>query len=164
MQLLKQWAISVCASGILGTVFSMIAPKGSMDKTIKLMIAIFIFTSMLVPFVSAEKLNFDEFYQADHSEVSQEELQAQSNALTMKTTKISIEKAVSSFLEKQQHTNCRVKAILEVDAEYYVNVKRLELYFTEASIKQSEKIKALVSDEFKMETIILPMGAYDNET
>lgn len=49
MVFLKQWIYCVCVSLVLASVFSVFTPKGRLENFYKLLIAIFIFVSFIVP-------------------------------------------------------------------------------------------------------------------
>lgn len=58
MDFIKSWTVSVCLTLIISAVFSVISPKGSMGRFYKVIIAVFIFFSLLYPF---SDFDFNEF-------------------------------------------------------------------------------------------------------
>ncbi len=58
MDFIKSWTVSVCLTLIISAVFSVISPKGSMGRFYKVIIAVFIFVSLLYPF---SDFDFNEF-------------------------------------------------------------------------------------------------------
>lgn len=165
MQFLKQWAISVCASGIIGTVFSMIAPKGSMDKILKLMISVFILTSMIVPFMTGENIEFEDFFDTSSKQaVSEDDLWQKSNELTLQTTQRSVEQSIRDFLVTKNCTECEVVVSLSVDENNYVSIESAELYLTESDQNRSAELITLTQQEFDITVKVFSIGDYDDES
>lgn len=164
MQFFKQWAISVCASGIIATVFSMIAPKGSMDKILKLMISVFIFTSMLVPFLTGEKIDFDDFISSSSQSVSEEELWERANQLTLKTAKASLEQSIGDFLNRHSLEEYEIEVSFIVDENNYITISHADLYLMPDDLGRSGDLKALTEQEFGITVNVFSIGEYENET
>lgn len=155
MEFFKQWAISICACGIIGTVFSMIAPKGSMEKILHLVIAVFIFTSVLLPFLKMGDVNLS-FDEANFSsEQSLDELVERSNEITLSTSKVSVEKAVSEFLVSNNFSDAKVKAKIDSDENNNIIVNSIEIGLPSEVIAQSENVTNLVQNKFEIETRVI---------
>lgn len=63
MDFIKSWTVSVCLTLIISAVFSLVSPKGTMGRFYKVIISVFIFVSLLYPFVDFDfndfKADFD---------------------------------------------------------------------------------------------------------
>lgn len=63
MDFIKSWTVSVCLTLIISAVFSLVSPKGTMGRFYKVIIFVFIFVSLLYPFVDFDfndfKADFD---------------------------------------------------------------------------------------------------------
>lgn len=166
MQFFRQWAVSVCASGIIGTIFSMIAPKGSMDKILKLMISVFLFTSIVAPFLSGEKLDFDLSADgaAQSQDISEDVMWEEANQLTLRTTQKSIENGIGDFLKRHSCAEYKVKVQLHVDENQYVQLDGAELYLTAADSSRGDELKQLTEADFQLPVTIFDIGAYKDES
>lgn len=49
MEVFRQWAVSLIIAGISGTVISLLSPRGSMEKTLRAVIGIFIVSAVVSP-------------------------------------------------------------------------------------------------------------------
>lgn len=166
MQFFKQWAVSVCATGIIGTVFSMIAPKGSMDKILKLMIAVFIITSILAPFLTGgnNKSDFSSYFETNtKQDVDEEDMWEQANQLTLKTAQKSVEKALSDFLIEKGLTEFKIKADLKTDSNNYIIVEAAEFYITKDDWSTAASIKAEAEQEFQFTINVYDIGEYEDD-
>lgn len=166
MQFFKQWAVSVCATGIIGTVFSMIAPKGSMDKILKLMIAVFIITSILAPFLTGEKRGMDfnsNFDTNSYQKVDEEDMWEQANQLTLKTAQKSVEKALVDFLIEKGITEFEIKVNLKIDSNHYIMVESGNFYITNDDWNIVDSIKAEAEQEFQFTINVYDIGEYEDD-
>ncbi len=59
MEFFKQWSMCVCLSLIVSVVFSLIAPKGSMQRFYRVLISVFILVSFLLPLKNAPSFRLD---------------------------------------------------------------------------------------------------------
>lgn len=49
MEFIKNWVLCVCITLIISVIFSLLTPKGNMGKIYKIILAMFIFVSFLIP-------------------------------------------------------------------------------------------------------------------
>lgn len=78
MDFIKSWTVSVCLTLIISAVFSVISPKGSMGRFYKVIIAVFIFVSLLYPFTDFDFKEFaSDFNFQSELESTQENLASQ---------------------------------------------------------------------------------------
>lgn len=49
MEFIKNWVLCVCITLIISVIFSLLTPKGNMGKIYKIILAMFIFVSFLLP-------------------------------------------------------------------------------------------------------------------
>lgn len=52
MEAFRQWAVSLIIAGIAGTVISLLSPRGTMEKTLRAVIGIFIVSAVVSPLES----------------------------------------------------------------------------------------------------------------
>lgn len=149
MEFFKQWAISICACGIIGTIFSMIAPKGSMEKILNLVIAVFIFTSILTPFLKMDKIDFDFSGSSASNEETLQDMVEKSNEISLTSAELSVQKVVSDFLNSNDFPDAKVAVEMENDDEKNVSIKKIEILLPEEKLSQTNKVKLLVESEFK---------------
>lgn len=152
MEFLKQWAISICACGIIGTIFSMIAPKGSMEKILNLVIAVFIFTSILTPFMKIGDVNFDFGENNISSTENLEDMVEKSNEIALTSARLSAQEVVGEFLENNGFPESKVTIKMESDDENNISIKTIKIVLSEEKVSQADKVKLLIENEFKANT------------
>ena len=55
MEALKQWAVCLIICGIGGSVISLLSPRGSMEKTLRAVIGIFVVSAVCMPLANLKK-------------------------------------------------------------------------------------------------------------
>lgn len=102
MDFIKQWVLGVCITLILSVFFSLLTPKGNMGRIYKVILAMFIFISFILPLGSGD---FDvsvpefDFSLAENQEESYKNL---------------VENNIRISLENGGYTSC----IIDCDVEY----------------------------------------------
>lgn len=90
MDFIKSWTVSVCLTLIISAVFSVISPKGSMGRFYKVIIAVFIFVSLLYPFSDFDFKEFaSDFNFQSELESTQENLASQQVQSVIKNVLVS---------------------------------------------------------------------------
>ena len=51
MDMIRQWALSICVTVVAATIFSMLIPNGSMEKVVRFAVSLFFLVSLLSPFI-----------------------------------------------------------------------------------------------------------------
>lgn len=123
MEFFKQWSISVCATVLISTLFSVIIPKGNMEKLCKIIIGFFIFISFLLPFtnISGDKFKVDFDFSSSQSDINKEIDNTYENSLQKE-----IEKKVISALEQKGYIGCLCKTDISVKNNE-VNIKSVTI-------------------------------------
>lgn len=102
MDFIKQWVLSVCVSLILSVVFSLLTPRGNMGRIYKVILALFIFISFILPLKSGDvEINIPDF-------------DVQLSQSGSDTYNELISASVKSTLDQGGYTSC----IIECDVEY----------------------------------------------
>ena len=99
MDNIKMWILSICISSIVGGVFYIIVPDGSLGKTVKVVITVFLLSCVILPF-SGNKIDFtvDDFDIDTNNKYSE----ILKNNITDKMKEI-ITENISSVLKKRKY-------------------------------------------------------------
>lgn len=83
MDFIKNWTFSICLTLIISLVFSIISPKGNMGRFYKVIIAVFIFASFIIPAAEFEPsdLAVDFDIESEYYDVSAEAAKSQVETL-----------------------------------------------------------------------------------
>ena len=69
METLRHWALTVAVSAVAGAIINMLSPKGSLGKSVRTAVSLFMLIAMLAPFVGETDFSdFLSFSEAEYSE------------------------------------------------------------------------------------------------
>lgn len=125
---LKVWILSICISSVVGGIFYVLVPDGSLGKTVKVVITVFLLSCVILPF-SRNKIDFSvDDFSIDTENKYSEILQ---NNITDKMKEI-ITENISSILKKRK---CEFETI-EITTDKNENS---DIYIKEITIKLPKK-------------------------
>lgn len=105
MEFVKQWVMCVCITLIISVIFSLLTPKGNMGKIYKIILALFIFSSFIIPLKDS---NFDfDFPELDFS-FSEEQRNSYEDLINSN---------INSVLEKGGYKSCIIDCEVEYSSE-----------------------------------------------
>lgn len=134
MEFIKTWTLSICITVLLATVFSLLVPKSSMGKTMKIIIAVFIFVSFILPVARFDLSNINN--KSSVKSQSSDTLQDYSE-INVELAKKSLKKTILNTLEENEIYNAQVNITATMkDNEITV-----------------EKISVSVPSEYNAETV-----------
>lgn len=153
MDALKSWAVSLIAAAAAGTFAMIVSPRGSMDKTIRAVVGIFVVAAIFSPltelkkdgknFFEKEAFAFEEENEADEK-LSDYLLTACKNAVNSEIEKAADELNIPSYQSEidayVDDDNCIIiqNITINIPAEYIDKSEKL-------SVKASERIGAPVT-------------------
>lgn len=148
MEFIKQWTFCVCISLITASIFSLLAPRGSMQGFFKLLISVFVFISFLVPLQNAGKIDFD----LSKIEIT-DELQLSQNS----TAQTMINAEVKRFLDDNEIIGSDVSSIVRYDkSSGEIDIKDLQVAVSDEYDKS--EVEALIFDSLGIKARVISVG------
>lgn len=146
MDALKSWAVSVIAAAVAGTFAMIVSPRGSMDKTIRAVVGIFVVAAIFSPltelkkdgnsFFEKEAFAFEEENKADEK-LGDYLLTACKNAVNSEIEKAADELNIPDF---QSEINAYV------DDENCIIIQSITIYIPAEHIDKAEKLSDRASE------------------
>ncbi len=129
MDFLKDWALCLIAAAAAGTLITVIVPRGSMDKTVRAVVGIFVVAVICSPL---SELNLtdetaDAFAEYDGTEIDGYyigDMQKRMISVFRETIETQI-KEIASELDAEVLS---VNADISVDDEYCINIHKIDVY------------------------------------
>lgn len=160
MDFLKTWAIGVCACALVATVFSMVSPKGSMNRMMKLMISVFIFTSVVTPFLSIQDFSLSSLFDFDMESVdgSMGDVQENINRMMLDSTEREVEATVQQTLEDNGYYSCEVDCTAQLDEDYYIQITQVDITVPYELTEEAPAIQSLIESQLELNTTVFTLG------
>ncbi|MBE6719883.1 MAG: hypothetical protein E7571_04385 [Ruminococcaceae bacterium] len=148
MDFLKQWTLSVCISLIIAVIFSLLTPKGSMNRFFRVVIAVFVFVSFVLPFqdFSADDFSLDKIGISNEIQLNQN-----------KSVETMINGEISDFLKE----NGVVGTAVTSTAKYDENSGEIEVSDIQISVSDSydkEEVNRLVFEGLGFNCRVINIG------
>lgn len=112
MEIFRQWAISLVISGIAGTVVSLLAPRGNMEKVLRTVIGIFVVCVLCSPLTQLKTDADFSSFSFEENEAVQADLLGKQIEESCRETVGNVAKEVASQLGITEY---------EVDVEMYID-------------------------------------------
>lgn len=160
MVVLRQWAICITASSLVGAVVYALAPKGNIQKAMKVVISIFFICAILSPFLAGKKISFkDDIEKVSISKYKEnsvnKKINSNINNEMLKASKNLIEQQTKSILYSQQIYNGQIHANMDIDKKGSIFIKTIEINLTSKDMLKKNKIIKLISSSFKLENRLI---------
>ncbi|MGN0573049.1 MAG: stage III sporulation protein AF [Acutalibacteraceae bacterium] len=146
MDALKSWAVSLIAAAAAGTFAMIVSPRGSMDKTIRAVVGIFVVAAIFSPLTELKKdgknffekkaFAFEEENEADEN-LNEYMLSACKNAVNSEIEKAADELNIPAF---QSEINAYV------DEENCIIIHNITINIPAEHIDKAEKLSGRVSE------------------
>ena len=124
MEALRQWAISLIICGIGATIISLLSPRGTMEKTLRAVIGIFIVSTVCMPL--AKLKNAEDFlpvFSFESETFYSESLEEQ----MLEACKVTIGKVIDDTAKELNITEYDVDADVQTSEEYCIIIQRIHI-------------------------------------
>lgn len=148
MDILKSWALCLIAAAAAGTLATVIVPRGSMDKTVRAVIGIFVVAVICSPL--AEIKEFDLFadafsdYKAAFSDNSHtREMQDYMIEMMKNTVNSEIKKIADEFKTEIKSVVCDISA----DNSNCINIHKIDIVINKSDYLDEEEFSDKISEK-----------------
>lgn len=153
MEFIQSWTYSVCLTVLIACVFSILVPRSSVGKLMKMMIGVFIFVSFIVPFSDFDWSVFAQELSPSAAGSSIEEEYYDQNLQNIETA---VENTVLQALGQAGITGCTAEA-QAVYADSYVEVERVTVCVPPGT--DADSVRAVISEKTGINADIITGGA-----
>lgn len=155
MIVLRQWAICITASSLVGAVIYALSPKGKVQKAMQVVISVFFLCAILSPFIAGKEISFkDEIEKVSVSEYKEskpkQKLDTNINNQMISASKKLIEEQTKSILYSYQIYSGQICANMDIDDEGSIFIKTIEINLTSKDMLRKNEIINSVSSNLKV--------------
>lgn len=120
METVKQWALTVAVAAVVGAIVNMLSPKGSLGKSVRTAVSLFMLIAMLSPFV--REVDFSDFLSLSSAQYSENDI----SETVKEEMKASVEARIHKILSACGINSADVSIDITVD-KGTVTVGRIEI-------------------------------------
>ena len=135
MDYVKDWSLNVSATLVIAVIFSLLTPKGNMGKYLKIIIALFITLSLLLPIT---EFDFDEINFSGVSDLFGEE------STNDDTYKKLITAQVDNVLKESNINSADISCKLKISEDNEIEIKEITVSITDEY--NADEVKNMIYD------------------
>lgn len=149
MNTLRIWAVGVASACAVGGIISLIIPKDSNWKVMKIIVSVFLIASVIAPFTGSEAISFD--FSDDFLEKSEMTFDDYNQILIdqqISAAEDEVESKISELLKKNKIKFSSVDVFMNTDENNSINIKEIKI-----SVKKRNEITKtvnLIKKEFSL--------------
>ena len=168
MDILRQWAICITISSLVGAVVYALSPKGNIQRAMQVIISVFFLCAILSPFLNGQKIKFDfndKEVMANKSEnANNVELNKNVNEQMLDISKNMIEEQAKSILYSHQIYNGQIYPSMDIDDKGSIFIKAMTIKLPNNDMCKKNDIVDSICKQLGVESkIITIMETDDNE-
>lgn len=155
MDMLSKMSVIVCVCCIVCSIISMFVPLGRMNKTLNLVLGLFLLTSIIIPVVSLFSglsseisLNFSDISQSTSADIDYDKL-------VLNTTADNLVKAADELLKNEDVNAKNITLSLKKTEDNSIYISDIVIYITKEYMYREDDIKKIVSTNMSKEPVIV---------
>lgn len=148
MDVLKEWALCLIAAAAVGTLATVIVPRGSMDKTVRAVVGIFVVAVVCSPLAEIKKSDFALDVFANSESVSFDNTYTEE--LNLRITDIcreTVEKQIKEIAAENNITVSSIETDISVDAENCIIIHEINVYIDEEKSLFADSLSEKISEK-----------------
>ncbi len=153
MDVLKSWAVSVIAAAVVTAAVSYFSPSGKLDKSVKIITALFMLICLISPFV---KSDINEKFFIDVEKVSEwladNKLKKEVECEVESMLENSVCSRISAYLVNEGAEKSEVNVKVKIDENNNVKIQKIDIRLFEKI--DENNLKTFVETEFETTPVI----------
>ncbi len=148
METIKSWATVICITLILTTIFSMLVPKGSMEKIIQFTISMFFIVSFITPFLTKlPSLSLDVEAAATPQTRETQSLEDSMKQKLLELTASNLEVKANGFLEEIGVQAEKISVLINNETDDRITISKITVWLDNSYRDQASRIEAKLKEE-----------------
>lgn len=157
MEGLQQWALSICASVLIAGLFSVLVPKGSMEKLLRLVVAAFLVMALASPLI--QKGSFSSIFSFEESAENKlketktlEQSINEQMAAQMETT---VKNQIAACLKKLGTENEKVRVSMDIAEDGRIQMNEIMILIPDSDRAKRQEVRQAVKSELGLNVTVL---------
>lgn len=152
MEALRDWILSICIAAVVASVVKIIAPSGGIQRTMKIISAVFMLCIIISPLIGEVSFDFEK--ELDKVQIpSGSEFSESIEKQTDIYTKAQLKKLMETYLQKEGIERARIGIIMERDENSQISIIKADVYVEEEFLPLVESAKQNIEKELGIEVM-----------
>lgn len=150
---LRQWAVGLIICALGGTVISLLSPRGSMEKTLRAVIGIFVVSALCIPFMKMKKTDtlLPAFVVHTAPEIQMHNL----NGQMVKACENTVGEVVDEVLESVGAYDYTVETNVDIDKENRIIIQDIQITVSLENDALIDEIQAELSERLGVPVTVI---------
>lgn len=154
MDALRDLVLSLCIAGVVSAVYRMLAPSGTFDRQLRLLIALFFLLAIVTPFLGG-RMRLDTLAVAGTGrESSSMQLENAVNAQLASQAAGNLERTLRQTLEEAGGSVAEIRADVHIGEGYSISISEIQLVLRRDSALSAEQAETLAAKEVGGEAVV----------
>lgn len=156
MNAVKSWTMTICLISIICTIAEILLPSGKMEKILKVVLGVFMLSSLLVSFKNTfANINFNakkpENFIKEEGKLK-DTMDTQTKIAAQKNLKLAVEK----FLKKINVKPQKIDVFMDTDEKNCISIKKIQVYLLRSDASKKDVVKNELEKklELKIEVVV----------
>ncbi len=150
MEAIRDWILSICIAAVAASIVKIIAPSGGIQRTMKVISAVFMLCIIISPLIGEVSFNFEK--ELDKVQIpSRSEFSESIEEQTDIYTKAQLQKLMETYLQKEGIERARISIIMERDEDSRISIIKADVYVEDEFLHLTEKAKQNIEKELGIE-------------
>lgn len=141
----RQWAVSLIICALGGTLISLLSPRGSMEKTLRAVIGIFVVSAICTPLLKLKKA--DDFLPAFVAEAAADTDTSDLESQMKNACRNAIGKAVDEVMNSAGVETYEVEADVDMDEDYCILIQEIRISIHSTNNGSVAEIEAMAQEK-----------------
>lgn len=152
MNVIKTWAVALCAACLVGAAVSFLKPEASLGKVVNFALAAFFISVLITPFIGANKVDFSSVFdnKTDVSAVESADEYIISRKLSAASEEV--KRIIGEYLERKKYTFKDIEVSMNIDENGSIFIN--EITISGVKKEQAEKIHSYLKKELDLEVSV----------
>ncbi len=146
MEALKSWALCLVFSTSGAALVHILSPKGATEKAMRVMIALFLLSAILSPFLSGEGLKLDlEESALDEPQGQMSAAVERMNQALAEQARAGVEETARQALAGMGLTEAEIQVDMDITEESIISITELKIWLPETAQEDASRIREELS-------------------
>jgi hypothetical protein len=131
VDMVRDYALSLCMTLIATGIFSMLIPGKSMEKVLKFALSLFFLSCLVLPVLQGEvRFSFTDSDLSEWDTQYPEELEQKSNEAFLKLTETNLSHEIELLLEVKGIKTEKIEVSIHIDEENNIDISKCDIYLS----------------------------------
>lgn len=157
MDLIYGFAACLCVT-LLGTgAFSLLVPKGNLERTVKFALSLFLVAGFLLPFFQNAP-NWSKLWEDSRWEQPAQDLNQLVNDVSLEVTQTMVNEQIALLLEQEGYSPQKVDSRIHTSSDGSIEITELNLWMPESEKSQGSAVRRILAEQAGFENVTIEWG------